>query len=196
MASESSAASSFPVRFEVAYPEEPGRWRILVRWLLAIPPLIVGEVLATLAQTLAFFALFTILFTRRYPEPMFRLVVGAVRWQFNVYTYALMQDSPYPPFSFDEGEYPHLSYDVRRQEEYSRWLPLVKWILAVPHYIVLALLFFAAIFVWLYCAVVVVATGRFARGGFDFLVGVGHWGACVNAYLLLQVDDYPPFSFS
>lgn len=194
MASESSAAPTYPVRFEVAYPEDPGGWRILVRWLLAIPQLIVANLLQNLAQMLAFFALFTILFTRRYPEPMFRLVAGVVRWQLNVYAYVLMHDSPYPPFAFDEGEYPHLSYEVTRQEEYSRWLPLVKWLLAIPHYIVLALLASIAIVVWLYCAVVVVATGRFPRGGFNFLVGVGRWGARVNAYFLLQVDEYPPFS--
>ena len=194
MASDVAGPVGYPVRFEVAYPEETGRWLILVRWLLGIPQLLVAELMESLAQLLAFFAFWVILFTGKYPESLFRLVVGAQRWIYNVYCYVLFHDGPYPPFTFDEGVYPHLDYDVRRQEQYTRWLPLVKWLLAIPHYIVLAVLGIVAIFVWLFSAVAVVVTGRFPRGAFDYLVGVGRWAARVNAYLLLQVDRYPPFS--
>jgi len=188
--------TAYPVRFEVPYPEDCGRLRILIRWVLAIPQLLIASILQDLAQLLAFFALWTILFTRNYPESLFRLVVGATRWQYNVTAYVLMHDGPYPPFSFDDGVYPHLSYDVIRQDEYSRWLPLVKWFLLIPHYIVVSLLGVAALFVWLYAAIVVVFTGQFPRGPFNFLVGVGRWAARVSAYLLLQTDRYPPFSMS
>ncbi len=194
MASDVAGRSEYPVRFEVAYPEETGRWLILARWLLGVPQLLVAELMQSLAQLLAFFAFWVILFTGKYPESLFRLVVGATRWIYNVYCYVLFHDGPYPPFSFDDGVYPHMAYDVQPQEQYNRWLPLVKWLLAIPHFIVLMVLGIVAVVVWLFSAVSVVVTGRFPRGAFDFLVGVGRWGARVNAYLLLQVDRYPPFS--
>jgi Domain of unknown function (DUF4389) len=189
-------STAYPVLFEIDYPENPGRLSILVRWILAIPQFIVASILARLAQLLAFFALFTILFTKRYPEGMFRLVVGAYRWQYNVTIYALIHPSPYPPFSMDAGVYPHFRYDVTRSDEYNRWLPLVKWLLAIPHYIVLTFLGLLAIVVGVYSVLAVVFTGTFPRGAFDYLVGFGRWAARVTAYLLLQVDQYPPFSMS
>lgn len=190
-----AAPQPYPVTLEVAYPEVASRGLILVRWLLAIPQFFVAQVLKNLAQVLAVLALFAILFTGQYPEPLYRLVVGATRWQFNVYAYVLFHDRPYPPFAFESGIYPHLQYDVPRQERYNRWLPLVKWLLAVPHYIALAALGVLAIFAWLFTVVAVVATGRYPRGLFDFIVGVGRWGVRVNAYaLMLQTDRYPPFS--
>jgi hypothetical protein len=191
-----ATTDAYPVRFDVAYPEESGRWLILVRWLLGIPQLIVANLLQDLVQILAFFAFWVILFTRNYPESLFRLVVGAMRWNYNVYAYVLFHDGPYPPFSLEAGAYPHLEYDVERQEQYNRWLPLVKWLLAVPHFIVLAFLWMAGGFVWLFCIFAVLVTGRFPRGAFNFLLGVGRWSARVSAYLMLQTDRYPPFSLS
>lgn len=189
-----AAADAYPVRFDVAYPEDSGRGLILVRWLLAIPQLIVANLLQDLAQILAFFAFWVILFTGKYPESLFRLVVGATRWNYNVLAYVLFHDGPYPPFAFEEGVYPHLQYDVQRQEQYSRWLPIVKLLLLVPHFVVLVMLAVVAVVAWLFSLAAVVVTGRFPRGAFDYLVGVGRWGARVNAYMLLQVDAYPPFS--
>jgi hypothetical protein len=188
------AGSTYPVTFEIAYPEDPGRFSILVRWLLALPQMIAASILTSFAELLAFFALFTIMFTERYPESMFRLVVGAYRWNYNVTVYTLFYPKPYPPFSFDDGAYPHLRYDVVRQERYSRFMPLLKWLLAIPHYVALMLLGIVGVCVGLIAVVAVVITGRFPRWAFDYLVGVGRWSARVTAYLLLQVDVYPPFS--
>ncbi len=185
---------AYPVVFNVEYPEDPGRFSILIRWLLAIPQSIVASILTRLAQVLTFFAFFVILFTKRFPEGMFRLIVGAYRWQYNVTVYALFQPHPYPPFSMDAGAYPHFQYDVIRREEYNRWLPLVKWLLAIPHYIVLAFLAFVGVFVGFIAVILVVLTGRFPRWAFDYLVGLGRWSARVTAYVMLQVDAYPPFS--
>lgn len=193
MAAE-SAVAGHPVRFDVEYPEGVSRWMILVRWILAIPQLFIANLLGQLAQLLAFFAVFTILFTRRFPEGMFTLAVGCLRWQYNVYAYVLFHDAPYPPFSFDAARYPHLAFEVPHREEFHRWLPLVKWLLAVPHYIVLLLLMTVAVPVWLFGAIALLVTGTFPRGAFDFLAGVGRWGARVTAYVYLMVDEYPPFS--
>ena len=189
-----AAPSAYPVRFAADYPEDCSRGLILVRWLLAIPQLVIANLLSDLAQVLAFFAFWVILFTGRFPEGMFRLVVGATRWQYNVYAYVLFHDGPYPPFSFDDGAYAHLRFDVTRQERYARLLPLIKWLLLIPHFIVVALLFLVGIFVWLYAVVAVVVTGQFPHGAFNYLVGVARWSARVTAYLLLMTDRYPPFS--
>ncbi|MDA0256834.1 MAG: DUF4389 domain-containing protein [Chloroflexi bacterium] len=193
MAAESMAVG-YPVRFDVEYPEGVSRWMFLVRWILAIPQLFIANLLGQLAQLLAFFAFFTVLFTRRYPKGMFTLAVGCLRWQYNVYAYVLFHDAPYPPFSFDADRYPHLAFEVPHREEFNRWLPLVKWLLAVPHYIVVFVLGAVAIPVWLFGVIALLVTGTFPRGAFDFLAGVGRWGARVNAYVYLMVDEYPPFS--
>jgi hypothetical protein len=91
------------------------------------------------------------------------------------------------------ADYPvHL--DVDHQEEYSRFMPLIKWLLAIPHYIVLIVLGIAAFVVIFVSFFAVLITGRYPRGMFDFVVGVHRWGLRVAAYVLLMVDPYPPFA--
>ena len=106
---------------------------------------------------------------------------------------ALLTDQ-YP--STDEEQAVHLEIDYPNVEaELNRFLPLVKWLLAIPHYIVLVFLwvgaFFAVVFAWF----AILFTGRYPRALFDFVVGVQRWSLRVTAYaFLLVTDDYPPFS--
>jgi len=90
------------------------------------------------------------------------------------------------------------SYPVRltatHQGEYHRFLPLVKWLLAIPHYIVLFFVFIGAIFAILYSFFATIITGHWPRGAFDFCVGALRWSYRVSAYVLLLTDEYPPFS--
>ncbi len=188
-----SASAEYPVHLEIDYPEGGNRWMILVRWLLAVPHLAIVNVLGSLANVITFIAFFAILFTRRYPEGLFKLAVGIQRWTQNTWVYVLFYDR-YPPFSFDEGQYPPVRYSVERREEYSRWMPLVKWLLAAPHYIILFFLFIGAVFAYLWTWIVVLVTGRYPQGPFNFLVGVARWSARVTAYVGLMVDEYPSFS--
>lgn len=101
---------------------------------------------------------------------------------------------PPPPAAVSPAaDYPvHL--DIDHQDEYSRFMPLIKWLLAIPHYIALLVLGLAAFVVIFISFFAVLFTGRFPRGMFDFLVGVHRWGLRVAAYVLLMVDPYPPFS--
>jgi hypothetical protein len=86
-------------------------------------------------------------------------------------------------------DYPDVKQDL------NRWMPLVKWLLAIPHFIILAILAIAAVFSVLIAWLAILATGHYPRGLFDFVVGVGRWGLRVNAYAFLLVTDrYPPFS--
>ncbi len=84
--------------------------------------------------------------------------------------------------------------EVSYPGELNRWLPLVKWLLAVPHYFVLTFVGIAAFFVLIYAWFVVIFTGRWPRGAFDFVVGTLRWGLRVVAYVYLMTDAYPPFS--
>jgi hypothetical protein len=91
----------FPARFEITYPEEVDRWRPLVQWLLILPYGLIARILQYLAGIIAFFAVFTILFTRRYPEGMFRIVLVTMRWNARASAYAGFMTTRYPPFVWD-----------------------------------------------------------------------------------------------
>ncbi|MBX7111456.1 MAG: DUF4389 domain-containing protein [Dehalococcoidia bacterium] len=192
-ATMSSESADYPVHLQVQYPEGGKRWMILVRWLLAIPHLAIIYVFNNVSNVITLIALFAILFTRKYPEGLFKLQLGIQRWSQNVWAYVLFHDQ-YPPFSFEDGEYPPVRYTVERQEQYARFMPLIKWLLAIPHYLVLIFLIVGAAFAYLWTWVVVLATGRYPQGPFNYLVGVQRWGARVSAYVGLMVDQYPPFS--
>jgi hypothetical protein len=103
---------------------------------------------------------------------------------------------PPPPSPSSEAaaeEFP-LHAEIEHQVEYSRFMPLVKWLLLIPHYIVLILLVIGALFAILIAFFAVIITRRYPRGLFDYVVGVSRWIWRVQAYLLLMVDPYPPFS--
>jgi len=85
-------------------------------------------------------------------------------------------------------------YDVAYQEEYNRWLPLVKWLLAIPHFVVLFFLFIAAYVVLVIGFFAVLFTREWPEGMFNYVVGVHRWAFRVIAYTDLMVDPYPPFT--
>ena len=187
-----STMSEYPVAFDVAYPESPNRWLILVRWLLALPHYLVLSLLGILASLVWVVAFFTILIARSYPDALYRFMVGVSRWSVNVTAYVLFLDR-YPPFSMEEGAYEGVTFAVERPD-FNRWLVLVKWLLVIPHAIVLGLLAVIAQVAVVPLALGVLVLGRYPRPLFDFLVGVGRWNARVNAYMTFLVDRYPPFS--
>ncbi len=98
-----------------------------------------------------------------------------------------------PPAGPAPGAYP-VRLDAERQDEYHRFLPLVKWLLAFPHYIVLFFLAIGVIFVKIVAFFAVLFTGRYPRGMYDFVAGVIRWSWRVTAYVYLLRDEYPPFT--
>jgi hypothetical protein len=100
--------------------------------------------------------------------------------------------------SHAEVAYPNypVQFDVGYQQEYNRWLPLVKWLLAIPHWFAILFLAIGALFALIAAWFVVLFTGRYPPGISNFVVGVIRWGMRVVAYTLLLVDPYPPFSLS
>jgi Domain of unknown function (DUF4389) len=192
-ASETMDASQYPLRFEVEYPEQLNRWLPLVKWLLAIPHLLILYALLGVVNIIHLIAFFAILFTTKYPQPLFEFVVNIYRWQSNVSAYVGLMRDEYPPFSWERGQYP-LRFEIEYPDQLNRWLPLVKWLLAIPHYVVLLALFIAAAVVWIIAFFSILFTTNFPRGMFDFNVGVLRWWQRVNAYVYFMRDEYPPFS--
>jgi hypothetical protein len=189
------AASDYPVRFDVEYPERLSRWKIFLKWLFAIPHFIIVVLLINVAGILQFIAFFAILFTKKWPRGLFDFTVQIYRWTANVSAYALLLlRDEYPPFSGDAGEYP-VTLEVDYDENLSRWQIFVKWLLAIPHYIVLAFLLIAVYVTVFIAFFAILFTGRYPRALFDFAVGTMRWWIRVNAYAhWLMTDRYPPFS--
>jgi hypothetical protein len=144
-------------------------------------------------------AFFAILFTTRYPRGLFDFNVGVIRWSWRVsfYGYAALGTDRYPPFTLaDVPDYP-ARLEIDYPQQLNRWLPLVKWLLAIPHYFVLAFLYLAVLVVVIVAWFAILFTGRYPRGIFDFVEGVIRWHNRVVAYALILVTDrYPPFSLS
>jgi Domain of unknown function (DUF4389) len=188
-------APDYPVRFDVEYPERLSRWKIFVKWLLAIPHFIIVYLLQAVNYVLVLIAFFSILFTKKWPRGLFDFSVQIQRWSANVFVYAItLQRDEYPPFSGEAGQYP-VTLEVDYREDLSRWMIFVKWLLVIPHLIVLTFVLLAAYVVVFIAFFAILFTGRYPRGMFDFVTGAGRWTVRVNAYAAwLMTDRYPPFS--
>jgi Domain of unknown function (DUF4389) len=210
---DATAARDYPVQFAVEYPDRPlNRLTTAFRPFVAIPIMIVlatiGGVevdwtegnrdltVGTLGGILFVPALLMIVFRQKYPRWWFTFNLELQRFTNRVGAYLALMSDRYP--STDEKQYVTLDIpypDARR--DLNRWLPLVKWLLAIPHYIVLAFLWLAALLVAIAAWFAVLFTGRFPRGMFEFIEGVLRWTNRVEAYmLLLATDRYPPFRLS
>jgi hypothetical protein len=187
-------ATDYPIRYGVEYPERLSRWKIFLKWLFAIPQLIVIYLLSIILNVMVFIAFFAILFTKKWPRGMFDFAVQIQRWTLNVTSYVLLERDEYPPFSGEAGQYP-LNYEVDYDDNLSRWQIFLKWLFAIPHYIVLVFLFIAGAVVVVIAWFAILFTARYPKGMFDFNVGVFRWYQRVYAYsFLLFTDRYPPFS--
>jgi hypothetical protein len=188
-----AGAPGYPARLDIQYPAELNRWLPLIKWLLAIPHLLILYALVSVAGIITFVAIFAILFTKKYPRELFDFVVNIFRWQQNVNAYILLMRDEYPPFSWEPNKYP-VTFEVDYPEDLNRWLPLVKWLLALPHYIILVFLWIAAYFAILIAFFAILFTKKFPESFFQFVVGTQRWGMRVTAYTYLLRDEYPPFS--
>jgi hypothetical protein len=209
------------VRLDIDYPEKLDRVTTFFRLIWAIPILIVigvlsagasdtwtiineaGEVVETITRStsgitgaLFFATLLMIVFRQKYPRWWFDFALEFNRFAMRVGAYLALLTDKYPSTTDEQAVHLDIDYpDAER--DINRWLPLVKWFLAIPHYIVLAFLWVGAVFAVLFAWFAVLFTGRYPRGLFDYVVGVGRWTLRVEGYVaLLVTDDYPPFSLS
>jgi hypothetical protein len=169
---------------------------LLVLWLLSGSGISYGDEHTVLASggLLVLPTAAMLVARRKYPRWWFDFNRELTRFGVRVGAYLALMDDHYP--STDEQQAVHLELDYPDAErDLNRWLPLVKWLLAVPHYVVLLFLWIAAVLVVIYAWVAILATGRYPRGAFDFVVGVARWQLRVAAYATLLITDrYPPFS--
>jgi hypothetical protein len=197
----------YAVQLDVDYPDrELNRVTTAFRIVVAVPIIIVlgavgGATLgfgvrasSAAAGGLVFLApLIMILFRQKYPRWWFDWNLMLLRFENRVAAYLLLLGDEYP--STDEDQNVHL--DVRYPDvpvELNRWLPLVKWFLAIPHYIVLIALEVASLVVVIIAWFAILFTGRYPRWAFEFVVGVMRWHNRVAGYAFLLVTDaYPPF---
>jgi len=190
-----TAAPAYPVTFEVEYPERLSRWPIFIKWLLVFPHFLILGVFGYLVELTTFISWFAILFTGRYPKALFDLAVVYFRWSARATAYLALLRDEYPPFGGGSPEYP-VRVEIEYPEKLSRLLIFVKWLLAIPHIIILGLLGLVGFVVYVIAWFAILFTGRFPRSMFDFLVGIGRWYLRVYAYIWLMRDEYPPFSMS
>jgi hypothetical protein len=208
--------TDYPVQYTVDYPDrELNRVSTAFRIFVAIPIVIVvasvdgggdysswhgaqqGGTFALGAGGLLFLGpLLMILFRQKYPRWWYDWNRELLRFTNRVGVYIALMDDQYP--STDEEQSVHLEIPYPdAQRDLNRWLPLVKWFLAIPHYIVLVFLVLAAFICVVISWFAILFTGRYPRGLFEFVLGVGRWANRVSAYaFILVTDQYPPFRLS
>ena len=212
-----SQADPFPAVLEIEYPDRQLDW--LTSFLRPLTFIPIGILLALLSGPTTFGepareavdadrvgilvygsggllvlpTALMLLFRRKYPRWWFDWNLELTRFSTRCLAYLSLLRDEYP--STDEEQAVHLELRYPEAEELNRYLPLVKWLLAVPHYIVLAVLGVAAAFCVILAWFAILLTGRYPRGLFDFVTGVFRWSLRVGAYaFLLTTDRYPPFS--
>jgi hypothetical protein len=215
--------ADYPARLQIDYPEELDRLTTFFRLIWIIPIAIIlalvsgagetvtntvylnqaGEVVRTTRETagglvsgLSTATALMIIFRHRYPRWWFDFSREVTRFGARVAAYGALLTDEYP--STVEEQSVHLEIDYPDVEaDLNRWYPLFKWLLAIPHYIVLAFLYAACVVAVILAWFAILLTGQYPRSLFDFVVGVGRWSLRVQAYAVLLVTDrYPPFSLS
>ena len=204
--------SIHPARLTVDYPDrELNRSSTFFRLFAAIPIMFVlasvggwtwqatyenGKEAAAAGGVLFFGPLLMILFRQKYPRWWFDFNLQLTRFSTRVMSYLALMSDRYP--STDEEQSVHLDLDYPDvKQDLNRFMPLVKWLLAIPHYIVLLFLGIAAVFAVIIAWFAILFTGRYPRGIFQFVEGVMRWGLRVEAYsMLLVTDRYPPFKLA
>jgi Domain of unknown function (DUF4389) len=204
----------YPVRFSVDYPDRPlSRLSTAFRIFTIIP---IGIVVALLEHTqfrernqfgnhwfefssagalVVLPVVLMLLFRRKYPRWWFDWNLELSRFTNRVTVYLFLMDDRYP--STDGHQSVHLEFPEVAGPELNRWLPLVKWFLAIPHYVALFFLGIAVFFVLIFTWFAILFTGRYPRDVFEFVEGFLRWGNRVGGYAFVLVTDaYPPFRLS
>ncbi len=191
---------SYPARLEVDYPEQIDRLTALLRVIWIIPILIILVLLSggeeAIAAGIAIATALMIVVRQRYPRWWFDFSRELCRFEGRVTAYLALLTDQYP--STVEEQSVHIEIDYPNvEQDLNRWLPLVKWLLAIPHFIVLIVLALLAVVAVIVAWFAILITGRYPRGLFDFVVAVMRWALRVQAYAFLLVTDrYPPFRLS
>src|SRR2546423_1662189 len=208
--------TAYPVTFAVDFPDRSlDRLTTAFRIIVAIPIAIVLTLLtgaslhylttsnatsetltlATGGGVLFLPLVLMIVFRQKYPRWWFDWNLQVLRFSNRVSAYLALLDDHYP--STDEEQAVHLDFPYPDARQLNQWLPLIKWLLAIPHYFVLIFLGICALGAIIIAWFAIVFTGKYPRSLFDFVVGVMRWSNRVTGYaLVLVTDEYPPFSLA
>lgn len=194
-------STSYPVELELDAPGEVANWRPLVHWLLAIPHLVIANVLGNVANVLAVVSWFIIVFTGKLPDEIARFQCMILRYELRSYSYALWLRESYPPFEFEMvGADPRsdpVRVDIAPQlDDRNRLTVALRLLWIIPIAVFAFVVMVAATFVLLVAFFAVLFTGRWPDGLRRFVVGTGRLWLRVSAYGRLLVDDYPPFALA
>ena len=183
----------YPINLKIEYSEKSNKSTALFRLVLIIPIVIILAIISSYAEALSLAVGLLILFREKYPKWWFDWNVGITKFTYRIVAYGLLMRDEYPSTDDDQAVKVDIPYpDVKK--DLNRWMPLVKWILVMPHIIVLIFIFIAVVFCTVFAWFAILFTGRYPKGIFDFVEGFLRWSLRVNAYmLLLTTDEYPPF---
>ena len=188
------SADAYPARLEVDYPERLDRITTLLRLILIIPVVLLVSLMSYVGNNVVVLpTLVTLLIRRKYPRWWFEFNLEYTRFMGRVNAYGALLTDRYP--SLDEHQSVRIELDYPDTANLNRFLPLIKWLLALPHYIVLALLMVASLLAEIVAWLAILATEKYPRPLFNFVVSVQRYSLRVNAYAFLMLTDrYPPFS--
>jgi hypothetical protein len=188
--------AQYPAQLSVDYPDRQlNRLSSALRFLYVLPISIVAAGITNSVNGILFFpVLLMIVFRQKYPKWWYDWHINMTRFSTRIGAYALLLRDEYP--ATDEEQAVHLEITYPNVEaDLNRWLPIFKWALAIPHYVVLSVLLIGVVVAWVIAWFAILFTGRYPRGIFDYMVGVMRWSLRVQAYAwLMTTDKYPPFS--
>lgn len=205
---------TYPATFDIDYPEKLDRWTTFFRILWSIPALAILFLLegsggegftneagketsasgAGLGLGLFIATALIIIFRQHYPRWWYNFALELNRFSSRVGAYLFLLTDRYPSTVDNQSVHLEIAYP-NVKKDLNRWLPLVKWFLAIPHYVALFVLIIFALVATILAWFAILFTGRYPKGLFDFVVGVGRWSIRVYAYaFMLTTDKYPPFT--
>jgi hypothetical protein len=184
------SSEAYAARLDIDYPDRLDRLTTFFRPILMIP---IAIILSLLSTGLWFATLLMIVFRVKYPRWWFEFARELARFNTRVGAYAALLTDSYPSTTKDQAVHLDIDYPDA-QKDLNRWMPLVKWLLAIPHYVILAILWLFAFFAIVVAWFAILITGRYPKGLFNYVVGLFRWTLRVSAYMyLLVTDKYPPF---
>ena len=201
---------TYPASLLIDYSDQSDRLTVLFRWILVIPIFIILALLISghfqceseskeierisFVGIVFFPTLLMILFRRKYPKWWFDWNISLTKFSHRVGAYIMLLRDEYPSTDDEQAVHIDIPYpDV--EKDLNRWMPLVKWFLAIPHFIILSFLWIATGFCTCLAWFIILFTGRYPKSLFEFVVGVLRWSLRVCTYaFLLTTDEYPPFS--
>ncbi len=190
---------AYPATVTLEAPEKVDNWRPLVQWLLAIPHLILAQVLETVGQVIGLISWFAIVFTGKLPEGLATLQCMVLRYTTRAYAYAGFLHTEYPPFDFsttaaDPGGQPlRIDFEPDLGDRNRLTVGLrIFWV--IPAMLFAMVIWIAAFVLWFVAWFAVLFTGRWPQGIRDFVMGALRVGIRLNAYFWMLTDEYPAFS--